>query len=193
MKIGIPTEKLDTQLNPYLTNKSQTNEKQTKTDIETTIQKSAVSVQLSMNAQIVLFSLNSENMSKGNSFLQGSLSKDANNIIDFLSGKGSMSELNLKDLGYEGKPITELSTDEANDLIGENGFFGVEQTSNRVSNFVLSFSQDDIDILKQGREGIVKGFEEAEKLFGGELPEISYQTQERTLKLIDEKIASLEN
>jgi hypothetical protein len=35
------------------------------------------------------------------------------------------------------------------------------------------------------------GFEEAEKLFGGQLPEISYKTQERTLALIDEKIKSL--
>ena len=36
-----------------------------------------------------------------------------------------------------------------------------------------------------------KGFEEAKELFGGELPEISYKTQERTLALIDEKINSL--
>ena len=35
--------------------------------------------------------------------------------------------------------------------------------------------------------------EEAKKMFGGELPEISYKTQERTLALIDEKINSLKN
>ncbi len=42
-------------------------------------------------------------------------------------------------------------------------------------------------------DGIVKGFEEANKMFGGNLPEISYKTQERTLALIDAKIESLKN
>ena len=55
----------------------------------------------------------------------------------------------------------------------------------------MSFAGDDLELLQKGREGIVKGFEEAEKLFGGQLPEISYKTQERTLALIDEKIKSL--
>ncbi len=48
-----------------------------------------------------------------------------------------------------------------------------------------------LELLQKGREGIVQGFEEAKKMFGGELPEISYKTQERTLALIDEKINSL--
>lgn len=193
MKLDTSTQNISSQHNPYLLNKAQPNQEKPKENIEATIQKSAVSVQLSMNAQIVLFSMDSEKLSKGNSLLQGSISKDSSQVLDFLAGKTTIDGLSLKNIGYEGKPITKLSQDEASELVGENGFFGITQTSNRVADFVLSFSQDDVDILKQGREGIVKGFEEAEKLFGGELPEISYKTQERTLKLIDEKIASLEN
>ena len=99
--------------------------------------------------------------------------------------------MSIKNIGYEGKPITELTQDEAKDLVSENGFFGVTQTSDRVANFVFSFAGDDLELLQKGREGIVQGFEEAKKMFGGELPEISYKTQERTLALLDEKINSL--
>ena len=51
----------------------------------------------------------------------------------------------------------------------------------------------DLEKLQKGRDGIVKGFDEANKMFGGNLPEISYKTQERTLALIDAKIESLKN
>ena len=55
----------------------------------------------------------------------------------------------------------------------------------------MIFAGDDFDILKQGREGIVKGFEDAKEMWGDDLPEISYQTQAKTLELIDAKIADI--
>ena len=90
-----------------------------------------------------------------------SYSSAQNAIMDFLSGKEVEGELSLKDIGYEGKPITELSPEEASELVSEEGFFGIDQTSQRVADFVFSFAGDDLDILAQGREGIVQGFEEA--------------------------------
>ena len=72
-------------------------------------------------------------------------------------------------------------------------FFGITQTSQRVADFVLNFSGNDLEKLEKGREGIVRGFEEAKKMWGGDLPEISYKTQNRTLELIDAKIAELKN
>lgn len=200
MKVDLPnTANINAYTNnPYETKMdknqlAQTANKEEKS-IEQQIKESSVSVNISMNAQIVLFSLNSSETAKGNSLTQGFLTNSENaDVFDFLSGKGSLDGLSLKDIGYEGKAITELSEDEAKDLVSDNGFFGIEQTSQRVSNFVFSFANDDLELLQKGREGIVKGFEEAEKLFGGELPEISYKTQEQTLKLIDEKINSLKN
>lgn len=161
--------------------------------LEQTIKESAISVQISMNAQIVLFAMDSSDLGKGNSAVQASLSDERNDVLNFLSGKEALNGLSLAKLGYEGKAITDLSEEEATALISDEGFFGVEKTSQRVADFVLNFSGDDIELLKKGREGIVQGFEEANRLFGGELPEISYRTQDNTLKLIDEKIASLEN
>ncbi len=159
---------------------------QNSNDIKTRMDESAVAVTLSMNAQIVLFSMDASQLNKGNITAQ----KD---IFTLLSGGETSQGFSLSDIGYEGKPITELSVDEANGLLDEGGFFSVEETSNRVADFVFSFAGDDVDILKEGLEGIKKGFEEAEELWQGQLPDISYETQNRTVELIQNRIAELEN
>ena len=167
----------------------------TEKSVEEIINNSAAKVAISMNAQYILFEMNAKAMAAGNSVGQVGLnaSKDQQSVLDFLSGKGKINDMSLEDIGYKGKPIMDLSPEEATDLVGENGFFGITQTSDRVSNFVFSFAGDDLEKLQKGRDGIVKGFEEANKMFGGNLPEISYKTQERTLALIDAKIESLKN
>ena len=167
----------------------------TEKSVEEIINNSAAKVAISMNAQYILFEMNAKSIATGNSVGQAGLnaSKDQQSVLDFLSGKGKIDDKNLYDIGYIGKPIMDLSPQEATDLVSENGFFGITQTSDRVSNFVFSFAGDDLEKLQKGRDGIVKGFEEANKMFGGNLPEISYKTQERTLALIDAKIESLKN
>ncbi|HRM77673.1 MAG TPA: hydrogenase-4 component G [Aliarcobacter cryaerophilus] len=167
----------------------------TEKSVEEIINNSAAKVAISMNAQYILFEMNAKAMAAGNSVGQTGLnaSKDQQSVLDFLSGKGKINDMSLEDIGYKGKPIMDLSPQEATDLVSENGFFGITQTSDRVSNFVFSFAGDDLEKLQKGRDGIVKGFEEANKMFGGNLPEISYKTQERTLALIDAKIESLKN
>lgn len=182
-------------INAYKQNETSADEKSAKgkeKSLEQTIQDSAYEVTLSMNTQIVLFSLNAQDMAKGSSLTQGFLD-GAKEVLDFLSGKQSEGGMDLSNIGYEGKPITELTSEEASELISDDGFFGITQTSDRVANFVFSFAGNDLELLEKGREGIVQGFEEANKLFGGELPEISYKTQERTLALLDERINALKN
>ena len=161
--------------------------------LEDTINESAVKVNISMNAQYILFSMNASSLNKDNTLTQAGLTTNQRDVLDFLSGNETQSGMSLKNIGYEGKAITELTQDEAKHLISEDGFFGVTQTSNRVSGFVFNFAGDDLELLQKGRDGIVQGFEDAKKLFGGELPEISYKTQERTLALIDEKINALKS
>ena len=159
--------------------------------LEEIVNESAVKVSISMNSQYILYAMDAQSTTKDNTLTQAGLSSQEQDVLDFLSGKESQSGMNLENTGYTGKPIIELSQDEAKELVSDEGYFGVTQTSNRVANFVFSFAGDNLEILEKGREGIVKGFEEAKELFGGELPEISYKTQERTLALIDEKINSL--
>lgn len=192
MEIQNNTNTLNIALNTFNQNSTAKNEDTVvKKSLEEIVNDSAVKVSISMNAQAILFAMDSELATKDNIITQASLNSDEIDVLDFLSGKESQSGMNLENIGYTGKPITELSEDEAKELVSDEGYFGINQTSNRVSNFVLNFAGDNLDLLEKGREGIVKGFQEAEKLFGGELPEISYKTQERTLALIDEKINSL--
>lgn len=99
--------------------------------------------------------------------------------------------LSLTDIGYEGKPIAELTQAEAKELVSEDGFFGITQTSERISNFVLMGAGDDADKLKAGREGILRGFKEAENMWGGKLPDISYETINKAVEMIDKKLGAL--
>ncbi len=173
---------------------TRTKEQSAKSDsLEEIINNSATRVTISMNAQSILFEMNTASMTKNNTLGQSGLELKNNQleVLNFLGGKETEGGMSLKNIGYEGKPILELSSDEAKDLVSEEGFFGVKNTSDRVAGFVLNFAGDDLDVLQKGRDGVVQGFEEAKKMFGGELPEISYKTQERTLALIDEKMNSL--
>ena len=181
-------------INAYKQNISETSKTAKNEDksLEETLKESAVSVSISMNAQIVLFSLNSSDTARDNVLIQGSLEGNKD-MFNYLAGKEDSNGFSLKDIGYEGKAITELSPEEAEELLEEEGFFGIEQTSNRVADFVFSFSGNDVELLKEGREGIIRGFEEAQKLFGNQLPEVSFKTQEKTLELIDAKINSINN
>ena len=105
--------------------------------------------------------------------------------------RSNVSDSDLQSIEYEGKSIDKLTQDEAKELVSENGFFGISQTSQRVASFVLMGAGDDIERLRAGREGILHGFSEAQRIWGGELPDISHETLERTLKMIDEKIKDM--
>lgn len=78
------------------------------------------------------------------------------------------------------------------DLFEKDGYWGVEKTAQRIIDFVLNGAGDDLEKLKAGREGVTKGLKEAKKAWGGNLPEISYNTIDKALSSIDEKIKSLD-
>lgn len=103
----------------------------------------------------------------------------------------SVDGFDLSQLEYKGKPITDLSQEEAQALVREDGYFGVRQTAERISSFAINGAGDDLEKLKLGRDAVLKGFKEAEDLFNGSLPGISHETIEKTLETIDEKIRAL--
>lgn len=91
----------------------------------------------------------------------------------------------LQQIGYEGKPIAELSQEEAAELVSEDGFFGIEKTAQRIADFVINGAGDNEELFRAGRDGVLRGFEEAEAIWGGTLPDISYKTIEKAVELID--------
>jgi len=91
----------------------------------------------------------------------------------------------LSDIGYEGKPLAELSQSEAAELVSEDGMFGIKQTSERIANFVISGAGGDEERFRAGREGMIQGFKDAEAMWGGTLPEISQKTMQAAIEMVD--------
>ncbi|ADH84998.1 hypothetical protein [Desulfurivibrio alkaliphilus] len=80
---------------------------------------------------------------------------------------------------------------EAKLLVGKDGYWGVEKTAERLTQFVLKGAGDNLEMLRAGREGLLRGFKEAEKIWGGKLPDISYKTIDKALAAVDERIQQL--
>jgi len=65
--------------------------------------------------------------------------------------------------------------------IAEDGYWGVEQTSDRIVKMATALTGGDPSKLDSMMQAFEKGFKEAEKLMGGSLPEISQKTRTAVL------------
>ncbi|MBQ9989560.1 MAG: hypothetical protein IJP31_01245 [Lachnospiraceae bacterium] len=69
--------------------------------------------------------------------------------------------------------------------IAEDGYWGVNQTSDRIIDFAKALTGGDPDKIEEMREAFKKGFEQAKETWGGELPEISQKTYDATMEKFD--------
>lgn len=69
--------------------------------------------------------------------------------------------------------------------IAEDGYWGVEQTSDRILDFAKALSGGNPDKVEELRDAFKKGFEQATKTWGGKLPDISQRTYEATMNKFD--------
>ena len=70
--------------------------------------------------------------------------------------------------------------------IAEDGYWGVEQTSGRIIDFATALTGGDPDKIAEMRDAFLKGYKQAEKTWGGELPDISKRTYEAVLSKFDQ-------
>ena len=77
--------------------------------------------------------------------------------------------------------------------IADDGYWGVNQTSDRIVDFAKALTGGDPEKIEEMREAFKKGFEQAKKTWGGELPDISQRTYEATLKKFDDWAAETQN
>ena len=82
--------------------------------------------------------------------------------------------------------VDEETAAQAQADIADDGYWGVNQTSDRLVDFAKALTGGDSSKIESMRSAIKKGFEEAKKLWGGELPEISQKTYDATMKKLDE-------
>lgn len=76
--------------------------------------------------------------------------------------------------------------------VAEDGYWGVNQTSDRILDFAKALAGNDPKKLEEMREAFKKGYEQAEKTWGGKLPEISQQTFDAVNRKFDDLIGSLQ-
>ena len=99
----------------------------------------------------------------------------------------SLSGSNKTEGAYK---LSEAERAQAEELISEDGFFGVNQTTARIMDFAKalvgeSASGDRIELM---RTAVQKGFDEVARLFGGfnSFPDVTKQTYESIMKAFDE-------
>lgn len=69
--------------------------------------------------------------------------------------------------------------------IAEDGYWGVSQTSQRILDFATALTGGDPDKIEEMRAAFQKGFKQAEKTWGGSLPDISQKTYDAVMKGFD--------
>ncbi len=79
---------------------------------------------------------------------------------------------------------------QAQEDISEDGYWGVKQTSQRLFDFASALAGDDVDKMKSMQEAMEKGYQQATKTWGKELPEISQRTMEAANKLFEDYFAA---
>lgn len=70
--------------------------------------------------------------------------------------------------------------------IAEDGYWGVEQTSDRILDFAKALSGNDPEKADLLLDAFKQGFEEATKTWGDELPEISQRTYDAVLEKFEQ-------
>ncbi len=80
----------------------------------------------------------------------------------------------------------------AQEAISEDGYWGVKQTSDRIVSFATALAGDDTSALEKMRDAFIKGYKQAEKTWGGELPDISKRTYDSVIEKLDNLIKPAE-
>lgn len=97
----------------------------------------------------------------------------------------SLSDL-MKDVVSGKIEVDPETVAQAKKDVAEDGYWGVEQTANRIVDFAKALSGGDPAKVEEMRKAIEKGFGGAEELWGDKLPEISQNTFARVNELLDQ-------
>jgi molecular chaperone DnaK (HSP70) len=86
----------------------------------------------------------------------------------------------------EGKlDIDEETRAQAQKDIAVDGYWGIEQTSERLVSFAMALTGGDRSKVDEMIEAVKKGYDAATEAWGGELPEISKQTLDTAISKLE--------
>lgn len=112
-------------------------------------------------------------------------------LVEQMMGKQAATYGNANDIwsflrsgNYTVDPATKAQAD-----IAEDGYWGVSQTSDRIIQFATALTGGDPDKIEAMRDAFKKGYAQAEKTWGGSLPEISQKTYDAVMEKFDKLAA----
>lgn len=79
--------------------------------------------------------------------------------------------------------VTEAAKKQAQEAISDDGYWGVNKTADRILEMAKALTGGDPDKIDLMRDAFDKGFKEATKTWGKELPDISSKTYDRVQEL----------
>jgi hypothetical protein len=82
--------------------------------------------------------------------------------------------------------VDQATIDEAKESISEDGYWGVNQTSDRLVSMAIALSGGDTDKADEMMAAIEKGYKQATKAWGEDLPQISQDTLEATRQKMED-------
>ena len=103
------------------------------------------------------------------------------------AGVSNLSQLfspeNLKNVSIE-------DIEQAKKDVAEDGYWGVKQTSQRLFDFASALAGDDVEKMKEMQAAMEKGFKQATKAWGEDLPGICQETMRAANKLFEDYYTS---
>jgi hypothetical protein len=114
-------------------------------------------------------------------------SKQVDEIMAYLMPLLEKQGLDLAKLASGEQKLTAdpAAIEAAKAAISEDGEFGVRKTAERILSFAKFATQGDDGQLDTIRAAVQKGFDEAQRIFGGTLPDISQQTYKAVMGELD--------
>lgn len=104
-------------------------------------------------------------------------------VLNMLKEQGIDTKIATGDTQID---ISKITPEEAQGLVADNGYFGVDKTSQRIFDLAVGIAGGDPTKVEAVRSGIEKGFQEAYKAMGDWLPDISYKTYDAVMKKLDD-------
>jgi len=103
-------------------------------------------------------------------------------VVNLLYEQGINTKITIGDSQID---LSTVTPQQAQELVSEDGYFGVEKTSERIFQFAVGIAGGDPSRIDAIKAGVDKGFAEAKKAFGGWLPDISYATYDKLMQKLD--------
>ena len=106
------------------------------------------------------------------------------NLVTKLLGKQAGKYTKLADL-FKDIQADPATIEQAKKDTSDDGYWGVEQTSDRILDFAKALTGGDPDKIEEMRDAFEKGFKQATDTWGDELPDISQRTYKATMEKFD--------